>query len=356
MKVITVLAVILCGASVVDARTVAYISNADSRDIYVLELHGNDGTTTLVEKVPVGGIVMPLAISPDHKHLYAAVRSKPCSVSHFDIDPASGKLSLRETVPLVDDMAYLSTDRTGRFLFGASYNGNKFSDNALDLKGAVSAKPLQVIATGKKAHCVVTDLSNKFLFVTNLGDDAILQYRFDASSGQATPNAPPAVQTKKGAGPRHLVFHPNGRFVFGTNELDGTVNTYALAATGTLTLLASDSLVPADFHGAAPSAADLHTTPDGKFLYASERTSNTIAAFRVDGDSGKLSLIGNYPAETQPRGFNIDPEGKYLLAAGQKSNALSVYPIDQGNGTLGKPVRVEMGKNPNWVEIIHLPE
>lgn len=341
-------------ASITSARTIAYISNADSREIYVLELEETDGGLKLVEKIAVSGSIMPLAVSPDRRFLFGSLRSEPYAVSTFAIDAGSGRLKLQATTPLADNMCYLSTDRTGRYLFSASYSGHKISVNVIGPNAEISARPQAVIPTGRNAHAVATDLSNRFLFVTNLGDDAILQYRFDQSSGAITPNEPPLVKTARGAGPRHFVFHPNRRFVFCLNELDGTVSTYGLSGSGTLTGLDSISMVPSGFKE-KPAAADIHLTSDASFLYASERASSTLAAFRVNPESGKLTLIGNYPTETQPRGFNIDPHGKYLLAAGQKSNRLSTYAIDQKTGTLRLLSQLEMGGNPNWIEIVELP-
>lgn len=347
--------IMMASVPVMKARTMVYISNADSREIYVLELNQKDGTSKVVDRVAVTGTVMPLAISPDRKYLCAGMRSEPYAVSSFAIDPNSGRLSFLKTVPLADNMAYLSIDHKGRYLFGASYSGNKISVNVINSGGEIHPEPLEVIPTGKHAHAIVTDPSNMFLFVPNLGEDVVLQYRFDGASGKITPNQPSAVQTKKGAGPRHIVFHPNGRFLFSTNELDGTVSTYSLHVSGTLALLNSASVIPADFQGNAPATADLHLTPDGRFLYASERTSSTIAAFQVNRDSGQLTLMGNYATETQPRGFNIDPEGRYLLAVGQKSHGMTTYEIDQKTGALRKLSHLDLGDNPNWVEIISLP-
>lgn len=347
--------VMMMNVSTANARTIAYIANADSREIYVLELSEQDGGTRVIEKVPVTGSVMPLAVSPDRKYLYASLRSEPFSVSSFRINPQSGKLTLIKTTPLADNMAYISVDRTGRYLFGASYAGNKISVNAINPNGDVNPTPLGVIPTGENAHCILTDRSNKFLFASNLGDDRLLQYLFDETGGKVTPNKPPATETKKGAGPRHFVFHPKRPLVFGINELDGTLSTYRLADTGTLTLLATNSVMPPGSED-KPRAADIHLTSDGRFLYASERTTSTLAAFRVDGETGTLKLIGNYPTETQPRGFNIDPQGKYLLAVGQKSGGMSTYEINSKTGELRRLSRAEVGENPNWVEIITLPE
>ena len=107
--------------------------------------------------------------------------------------------------------------------------------------------------------------------------------------------------------------------------------------------------------GGAPWAADLHLTPDGKFLYASERRSSTLATYKVDAASGRLELIGHVPTEKTPRGFAIDPSGRYLVAAGQDSNGVTVYAIDAASGALSQRARLPLGKNPNWVEIVELP-
>lgn len=337
------------------ARTVVYVANADSREIYVLELNDKDGNLRLVEKVAVAGKVMPLAISPDRRYLYASLRSAPYSVSSFAIDQRSGRLTPVKTTALADDMAYIATDRTGRHLFGASYFGDKISVNAITAGGEVEVDRRQVIATGKHAHCILPDPSNKFLFVSTLGEDRLLQYRFDEIGGALTPNEPPSAPTKKGAGPRHFVFHPNRPFVYVVNELDGTLDTYLLARpSGALTRLASISVMPYGSKAKA-WAADIRLTPNGKFVYATERTTNTVAAFRVDGERGRLTLIDHYATETQPRGINISPDGKYLLAAGQKSDAVSTHAIDQKTGELRVVSRTSVGKNPNWIEVVALP-
>ncbi len=337
--------------------TVVYVSCAESREIYVLSLDGGDGTVRLVQRVPVTGTVMPLAISPSRRFLYASLRSLPFSVSTFGIDQATGMLGHLSTVPLPDNMAYLSSDRTGRFLFGASYSGDKISINPIGQGGLVEPVPAQVISTPPHPHSIIVDLSNRYLFVPSLGGDAILQFRFDEATGLATPNAPPAVGTKEGAGPRHLMFHPHVRFAYGTNELDATVNAYRLdAAAGTLTLIDTISVLPSEFEGRAPfAAADLHITPDGRFLYASERASHTLAGFAIDPASGALVSIGHFPTEQQPRGFNIDPRGRYLLAVGQMSNSMTGYTINPETGALTPQLRVGTGGNPNWVEIFDIP-
>ncbi|WP_432241092.1 lactonase family protein [Herbaspirillum robiniae] len=337
------------------AATIAYVSNADSQDIYVLQLNA-DGSVNLVDKVDTGSTVMPLALSPDHKFLYASLRGQPYSVVSYAIDQSSGKLKELSKAPLADNMANIATDKSGRFLFGASYTGHRISVNAIGADGTVQAPALAVIPTGKNAHSAQVSPDNRFLFASNLGSDVILQFRFDAAGGKVEPNEPPSVATRAGAGPRHFVFSNDRRFVYSTNELDGTVNTYAYdAGAGTLKLQATDSALPDGFKSSEQLAtADLHLTPDGRFLYASERTSNTLSGYRVDAAGGKLTRVLNIPTETQPRGFNIDPQGRFLLAVGQKAG-LTSYAIDRDSGALKPLFRYTLGRNPNWVEIIDLP-
>ena len=160
---------------------------------------------------------------------------------------------------------------------------------------------------------------------------------------------------KEKAGPRHFVFHPNGKVVYVLGELDASIYVFDYdASKGWLREKQSVSVLPPDFQG-KPSAADLHITPDGKFLYASERTSSTLAGFRIDPTNGMLSPLGSVPTEKQPRGFNIDSSGRFLLAVGQLSDRMSSYNIDGENGKLTPLKEYPMGKNPNWIEIVDIP-
>ncbi|HSV54735.1 MAG TPA: lactonase family protein [Burkholderiaceae bacterium] len=334
--------------------TMAYVSNADSREISVLKLDSGQGTVQAVQTVAVGGTVMPLTISPDKRFLYAALRSEPYTVASFAINGRTGELTPAGSAPLPDSMAHIATDRSGKWLFAASYGGNKVSVSPLASDGKVGAAS-QVLPTGKNAHFAVADAANRHLFVTNLGSDQVMQWQFDAATGRLTPGTPAALGGRKGAGPRHLVFHPNGRHAYLLNELDAGVDLLGYDATkGTLALLKTWPSLPAGFTG-KPWAADLHLTPDGRFLYTSERTSSTLAMWAVDATNGELTLIGHTPTETQPRGFQIDPSGRWLLAVGQTSHALSAYRIDPANGRLTRSSSMPLGKNPNWVEIIDLP-
>jgi 6-phosphogluconolactonase len=341
-------------------QTVVYVSNAGSKEIFVFAMDRDSGDLTEIERVAVPGTdkpsptSVPMAISPDHCFLYAALRSEPYPASSFAIDQGSGRLTHLGTAPLADSMAYIVTDRAGRFLLSASYPGAKLAINPIDGSGRIGGRATQVLATQPKAHCVVVDASNQYVYCTNLGADIIMQLRFDAEAGTVSPNEPASISTKPNAGPRHLAFHPNGRFLYLLNETDATLGAYAIdAATGTLAEIQTVPTLPPDFTG-KPSAADLHVTLDGRFIYASERTTSTIKGFRIDPERGTFSRCGRWPTETTPRGFAIDPRGRFLLAAGLSSNAMTVSAIDPDNGGLSPIRQYRLGEMPNWIEIVDL--
>jgi 6-phosphogluconolactonase len=193
------------------------------------------------------------------------------------------------------------------------------------------------------------------VLATSLGSDVIHQFRFDPATGMLAPHAPPTVPASPGGGPRHFVFHPAGRHVYLLNERAASVDVFTWdAAAGRLERQSTVSALPSGFDG-KPWAADLHVTPDGRFLYASERTTSTLAGFRIEPADGTLSPVGHTATEKQPRGFAIDPAGRFLLAVGQLSHAMSSYRIDAATGALTRLGQYPMGQNPNWIEIVTLP-
>jgi 6-phosphogluconolactonase len=368
-----VLAVMLSLASSAPAlaATFVYVSNAEDGDIGLYTLQA-DGSLKPGERFKAAKVVMPMAVSPDKRFLIAAVRSKPFQAYSYSIDKASGALNLIGAGTLAESYPYITLDRTGRYLLGASYGANQVAVNPVGADGKVG-EPMQVIPTARNAHAIRTDNTNRFVFVPHLGTDQVFLFGFNEETGRLTANTPPVLQLKQGTGPRHLIVSPDNRFVYLLNELTGTVTTLSLdASTGTLKELDSVSALPADTKlgpgmprgavgvpGVAPRntdndiwASDLHITPNGRFLYAAERTSSTIAAFRVDGASGKLTYLGSTPTEKQPRGFRIDPAGRFMVVSGEKSDMIASYAIDAETGAL-KPVgRYPTGKGSNWVEIV----
>ena len=331
-----------------------YVSHAGSGEIRVLHLDPQTATLTLLQQVEIGGEVMPMALGPDRRRLYAARRSEPRAVLSFAIDPATGRLQALGSAALPHSMAYIATDRSGHHLLSASYDGDLLAVGPIDAEGVAGAAS-QLLPTGRHAHAIQADPSNRFVLASTLGAGVLQQLRFDAAGGRLAPNMPPTFQPRAGASPRHFVFGPDGRFVYLLNELDAAIDVLAFdPMLGTLAQLQTIDSLPPGFVG-APWAADLHLTPDGRFLYSSERRSDSLAAFRVDAADGRLTLAGHFPTEAQPRGFAITPDGRFLVAAGQRSNALRLHAIDPDSGALHERGRCAVGDGPNWIEIVRLP-
>ena len=341
---------------------IVYVANADSGDISVLRADPEGGALGTVQTLAVGKVVMPLAVSPDRRFLYASLRAEPFTAVSLAIAPRDGTLALIGSAPLPASMAFISTDRRGRFLLSASYGADLIAVSPIDADGVVQAAQ-QVLTTAPKAHAIRADASNRFVFATSLGGGVVMQWRFDAGTGVLTRNAPTQVHAREGAGPRHFAFGTLGalgtsggpRFLYLLNELDATVDVFALDAEhGTLSPVQTIATLPPGFSG-EPWAADIHLTPDGRFLYTSERRASTLAAFRVAADTGRLSIIGHVATEAQPRSFAVSPDGRGLYAVGQLSNRLSRYEIDVNSGELCWVEACAVGRNPNWVEAITLP-
>ena len=372
LKVGIVAALLSCSfGAPASAATFVYVSNAEDGDIGMYAL-GSDGSLQPGPRFKAEKVVMPIAVSPDKRFLIAGVRSKPFSAYSYEIDRSTGALKLVGTGPLAESFPYISLDRTARYLFGASYGSHLVSVNPVGSDGRVG-QPMQVIPTARNAHAIRIDNTNRFVFVPHLGTDQIFQFVFDQNTGRLTANTPPVLQLKLGTGPRHLIVSHDNRFVYLLNELTATVTSLALDdKTGLLTEASSASALPSDSklvpgapRGAvgAPGApvrdtsndiwaSDLHLTPNGKFLYAAERTTSSIGALGVDGATGKLSYLASTPTEKQPRGFRIDPTGRFMVVSGEKSDMLATYAIDGATGML-KPVgRYPTGKGSNWVEIV----
>ena len=335
------------------SRSFAYVSCADSREILVLELDPASGDLTQVQSLSAGGMVMPLAVSPDKRFLHASLRSQPYRVLTCAIDPGDGRLSVVGDAPLPDSMAYLHCDRSGSFLLSASFAGHKVAVGRVGPDGLPQAAH-QVLEVATNSHAIVPAPSNRFAFVPCRGGGVVQQWRFDAATGTLSPNRPDHVSQREGAGPRHFVFHPGGHHAYLLNELDATVSVFTYDdATGTLSEIQNIGSLPPGFTG-IPWAADIHITPDGAFLYTSERRSSTLAAFAVGAD-GRLQVPRCCGTEREPRAFAISPCGGYLLAVGQASHSMTCYAIDPATGDLRELRKYAMGRNPNWVEIVALP-
>ena len=218
--------------------------------------------------------------------------------------------------------------------------------------GVVTGAPIQTVATGKKAHCVQFAPGNRFAFVPHVGElNKVEQFRFDPTTGMLSPNTPPSMPGGEGQGPRHMQFHPNGRWVYLVNEQGQSVTTCDYDANaGTLKIRQTVSTTPETWDKSKGSCADIHISADGRFAYASNRGHDSLAVFAIHADTGELKSLGQTPTEKTPRSFCLMPGGEnYVISAGQGSNRLIVYRRDASTGALTPLKNYECGKSPAWV-------
>src|SRR3954447_11292661 len=253
-------------------QTIVYVSCAGDKVIVAFEMDRATGALRELSRTPVPGTdasspsSLPLAISPDRNWLYAALRSEPFPVVTFAVE-RDASLRVAGTAKLPDSMCYLSTDRSGNRLFSASYGGAKLGVSPIE--GGIARDHVQVVHTQPKAHSILPDPEGRFVYAACLGGDVILAQRFENGALDPVPNA--AGSTQPGAGPRHIAFADGGGRLYCANEVDGTVNAYDRdRVTGVLTQVQSISALPHPVEGTA-AAADIHLTPDERFLYASVR-------------------------------------------------------------------------------------
>jgi 6-phosphogluconolactonase len=296
------------------------------------------------------GVANPffLALSSDGKYLYANHSTnfggkEPEEVAAFEIVGRTGELkalnrrSARGTVT-----CYVDIDATGRTAVAANYGSGGTVSLPVKADGSLGEavsyfehlKPGGDPKTKSHAHAAVVGPDNRYVYVPDLGLNRVFVYRLDAATAKLTPSEPPFTEMPAGAGPRHLTFHPGGKFAYVINEHGNSVTLLDYdGATGALAVKQTLSTVPADFTGKS-YCADLKITPDGKFLYGTNRGHDSIAIYRI-GDEGKLTLIGIEPSLGKgPQNLAITADGAWLLCANTPSSNVAVFRIDASSGTL----------------------
>ena len=294
-----------------------------------------------------------LAVSPNHQYLYAANEvgnyngQRTGSVTGYKIDTATGKLTKLNTVSSHGGgPAYLTVDRTGKNVLVANYGGGSIAVLPVAADGSLKEASSAIQHTGSSvnprrqrephAHAINMSPDNRFALVSDLGLDEVLIYKFDADKGTLTPNDPPFVKVDPGSGPRHFVFGTDGKHAYGINEMKSTITVYDWEPKrGALTVKQTVSTLPEGFAG-ENTTAEIAVSPNGKFVYGSNRGHDSVAAFSVAPD-GTLKLAGITPLEVKtPRNFAIDPSGEFLFAEGQDSGNINVFRVDAKTGKLTK--------------------
>lgn len=319
-----------------------------SKGIYAFDFNPADGKTSTPELSAATDNPSFLAVDKSGKYLYAVNENakgenKSGGVTVFAIDGT--KLKELQSIPSMGaDPAYVTLDKTGKDLLVANYTGGNLAvfpigsdgklgkETAFDQhKGSSVNKERQ---EGPHAHSIQMSNDNRFALSADLGLDQVLAYRFDAQKGTLTPANPAFAKVAPGAGPRHVAFAPNGKFVYVTNEMASTVTVFTYdAKTAAMKEIQTISTLPAPME--SNSTAEITTDAKGKNLYVSNRGEDTIAHFSIDATSGKLTFVDRTSTGGKtPRFFTLDPTGKWMFVANQESNDIFLFKVDGSTGKL----------------------
>lgn len=345
-------------------------TSGNSHGIYVHEFNTTDASTKLVDSAKLANPSY-LTVSPGKKYVYAVSesageKSPGGRVAAFSFNNGTGSLQLLNQQPSSgNNPCYVSIDKTGRWVFTGNYSSGTLAVLPVLANGSLEKPSTSIQHTGQSVntdrqnsphvHATVLSPDNKYLFVPDLGLDKLMRYKFDKRKGSLVPASDPFVMTKPGSGPRHFVFHPNKKYAYLVEELTGSVSAYTYhPKTGKLSLTQNISTLPPEFLGYAGSA-DIHVSPDGKFLYASNRgESNTIVIYVINKKDGYLTLVGHQSTLGKtPRHFSFDPGGNFLLVANQNSDDIVIFKINKATGLLtdsGKRILVSKPVCIQWIK------
>lgn len=343
-------------------------TQGESKGIYRFHLDTKTGALSGLELAAETPNPSFLALHPNHHFLYAANENGDATkdaVSAFAVDLPGGALTpLNQQPSRGAAPCHLSLDSRGEHLFVANYVSGTAAIFPVGADGKLGAStgfvqheghgtlPNQ---QGPHAHAVTLDPTGRLAFVSDLGLDQIVAYRFDAEKGAFLPHTAGTTRAIDGSGPRHFIFDAKGRHAYSVNEMALTVTVFDYdAAQGTLTKTQVLTMLPPSGAAEHASAAEIALGPDGRFLYASSRGPDEIVAFRVNERDGTLTTVGRQSTlGKKPRHFAIDPTGTFLLAANQDSDSIVVFRIDRKTGLLtpvGAPFHV-----PRPVCVLMLP-
>jgi len=348
-------AVCATGAEKTKGKYLVYIgtyTQGESKGIYAYRFDAETGQSTSLGLAAATTNPSFLVIHPNHRFLYAVNEvadydgKASGGVSAFVIDQQTGKLTLaNEVASLGADPCYVSLDNAGKYVLVANYTGGSVAVFPVMENGGLGKASAFVQHSGSSvnprrqegphAHWIGVSPDNRFAIAADLGLDELIVYPFEAHQGTLAPNHHQWAKLVPGAGPRHFVFHPNGKFAYVIDELYSTIAEFSYdAAKGSLHELQTVSALPKDF-GGYNDAAELQVHPTGKFLYASNRGHDSIAVFAIDAATGALTPVEYVATQGKtPRNFAIDPTGSYLFAANQDSNNIVIFRIDPQTGRL----------------------
>jgi 6-phosphogluconolactonase len=327
------------------ARTILVSLQGDSY-IAKFDLNTMSGLLGEPEIIEVAGGPAPMTLSAAGSMLYVGLRTEP-GIAVFSVD--GGDIVQIDSVGLESDPCFVSLDRTGKYLFSTYYNAGMVTSHRLNADGTIQTDPIQIVKTYPNAHSIWMDTTNAFAFVPHTGPNKIVQFVFDAESGILSPNTSYEACVPNGVEPRHMAMDPAGEYFYCSNERDSSVTTYRLdVSDGTLAPLETVSTLPPK-SGQSNSCAQIRISPNGRFLYVSNRGHDSIAVLKIDDLTHVPALVGHAATEKTPRAFYVDDRGDYLIAAGYDSGFLAVHRIDQASGLPLLTGTYHAGDSPMWV-------
>jgi 6-phosphogluconolactonase len=351
------------GLSAHGEERLIFVSAFDAGDagaIHAYSMNSESGSLKLLHRTTGAENAFFLALSPDRKFLYSIYAPGQFGgknneqISAYSVLGKTGELKLlNRTSALGTAACYLDVDATGKTVLVANYSTGSVASLPVNSDGSLGEATTFVQHEGRSvdqsrqdgphAHCFVVSPDNRFALSADLGLDQIKIYKLDTAKSTLTASQHPFVRTPPGAGPRHLTFHPDGRHVYVINELSNSVTLFDyLPESGILTEQQTISTVPGDFTGTS-YCADLKITPDGRFLYGTNRGHDSVACYRLDA-MGRLTLISIVPSHGKgPQNLLITPDGRHLLCANMPGNNLVVFEIHGDTGELkicGEPVSI----------------
>jgi 6-phosphogluconolactonase len=344
------------GKSSAKGQYIAYIgtytTKTSSKGIYAYRFDSEKGQLTSIGVAAETVDPSFLAVHPSGKYLYAVNEISNFNgevsgaVSAFAVDAKTGSLRFLNQVPTRGaGPCYVSLDKTGGYVLVANYDSGSIASFPVHGDGSLGTAsgfvqhsgtgPNKERQEGPHAHWIGTAPDNRFALAVDLGLDQVIVYGFDGDKGIFMPMLSGFAKVQPGSGPRHLAFHPNGKFAYVISEMASTVTVFSYKAkTGSFSSLQTISALPNDYSG-PKEAAEIAVHPLGKFLYASNRGHDSIAVFAIDQKKGTLQSLGQVlTGGKTPRHFAIDPTGSYLLAENQESNNIVIFHIDPASGSL----------------------
>lgn len=333
-------------------KQIIYISSPESQQIYVWKLNDSKETLELIQILCTPGHAQPIAIHPNRRFLYVGVRPNFGIITYcINIDGSLSKAI--EITKISNSPTYLIVNKIGSFLYYSSYNYDTINVIKINKIGIPNNNVLQTTKNLLGCHSVNIDKNKKLLWAPCLREHSIRLFNIHSIIGTLTPYNLDRIFVNFGSGPRHMTFHRFENYAYIINELSGTINViqYNLEQIN-FTIIQTVKILPDKQDTKHFWAADIHITPDNRWLYCSDRFYHTISCFKICSETKKLIFLYYQYTERQPRGFRIDNTGRFLIVAGQKSHHITLYNININDGTLRTISRHSSGSGPMWISII----